>query len=263
MAYQYIMFDVSDGVATLTLNRPEKMNALLEEELLEIQDAVSRARVDASARVLILTGAGDAFCSGADLSRLARQAAGGSAHALKRREDPVGWFMQDIYDFPKPTIAAVNGPAIGGGCSLALVCEIRIASDRAKLSMAWVARGIPPDTGATWLLPRIVGPARAAELAYAARTLDAQEALRLGLVNSVVPHADLPTAARALARSIAQQPPLAIALAKRGMRRAYSSTFAEALDFETFAQEAAFASDDFKEAIAAFKEKRPPTYTGR
>ena len=263
MPYQYILFDVSDGIATLTLNRPEKMNALLEEELLEIHDAVARARVDAAARVLILTGAGSAFCSGADLSRLARQAAGGSAHALKRRQDPVGWFMQDIYDFPKPTIAAVNGPAIGGGCSLALVCDIRIASDQAKLGMAWVARGIPPDTGATWLLPRLVGPARAAELAYTARTLGAPEALLLGLFQTVVPHAELPAAARDLARAIAAQPPLAIELAKRGMQRALATTFAEALDFETFAQEAAFASEDFKEAIAAFKEKRPPTYTGR
>lgn len=263
MDYRYILLSIAGGVATITLNRPERMNALLEETQPELVDALERARADDDTRVLVVTGVGKAFCAGADVSRLNRQMEGGSAHELKKPTDPVGKFLLNLYDFPKPTIASVNGPAVGAGVSLALACELRVASMTARLSPAWVARGIAPDGGATWLLPRVVGPAKAAEILYTARTLEAQEALQLGLYNKVVEPEMLASATSELAGAIAQEPPVAIELAKRALRRGLFSTLAEALDYETHAQRVCFGTADFREAITAYRDKRTPRFTGR
>ncbi len=263
MAYTYLLYEAGDGVATITLNRPDRMNALLEEMQPELLDALARARADDAVRVLVVTGAGKAFCSGADVSRLDRQVAGGSAHALKRPTEPVGGFLLPLYEFPKPTIASLNGPAAGAGVSLALACELRVASETARLVPAWVARGIAPDGGTTWALPRIVGAAKAAEILYTAKALEPREALELGIYNRVVPPERLAEATRELAQAIAQGPPVAIELTKQALQRGARTSLAEALDFETHAQQVCFSTGDFKEAIAAYREKREPGFSGR
>lgn len=263
MTYQYILYAVADGVATITLNRPEKLNALLEETQPEFIDAMQRARTDTDVRVLVVTGAGRAFCSGADVARLNRQMEGGSAHELKKPTEPVGAFLIPLHEFPKPTIASVNGLAVGAGVSMALACEMRIASDRARLVPAWVSRGLAPDAGATWFLPRIVGVAKAVELLYTAKPLEAQEALSLGIYNRVVEHSRLGEATLELAHAIAKGPPVAIEFTKRAVHRGLTKTLADAMDYETHAQYTCFATDDFKEAVTAFREKREPHFTGR
>ncbi|MEE9285284.1 MAG: enoyl-CoA hydratase-related protein [Dehalococcoidia bacterium] len=263
MRYDYILYDVEEGVATLTLNRPDKLNSLLEEMQPELLDALRRARDDDDVRALVLTGAGRAFCAGADVARLNRQMEGGSAHELKKPTEPVGGFLLPLYEFPKPTIASLNGPAVGAGVSLALACEMRVGSDQARLMPAWVARGLAPDGGTTWLLPRLVGVAKAVELLYTAKALEAEEALRLGIYNRVVPHQQLPDATRELAQAIAQGPPVAIEFTKRAVYRGLNSSLADALDYETHAQYACFSTADFKEAITAFREKRDPHFAGR
>ncbi len=264
MSYDYILYEISDGIATITFNRPDKMNAMLEEMGSEIDDATNRARDDEGVRVLMITGAGKGFCAGADVSRLFRQADGtGLVHALKKPAAPVGQWSSNIYNFPKPTIAAVNGIAAGAGFSLALACDLRIASDQARMSAAWIARGIPPDTGSTWLLPRLIGLSKACEVLYLGKTLDPQEALELGIFNRVVPGDSLQKEARQLAAAIAAGPPLSLEFTKRGLKRAMESTLAEALDFETYAQRVCFETEDFKEGVRAFQEKRQPKFQGR
>ncbi|MBI3744522.1 MAG: enoyl-CoA hydratase [Chloroflexi bacterium] len=263
MSYQYILYTVDSGIATLTLNRPDRMNALLEEMQPEFMDAIAKAKADDGVRVLIVTGAGKAFCSGADVSRLDRQMSGGSAHTLKKVTAPVGYFLLPLYDFPKPTIAMVNGPLAGGGISIALACELRVASEQARFMPAWLARGIAPDGGASWLLPRVIGYARAVEVLYTAKPLEAREALALGIYNRVVPADQLAGATRELALAIAAQPPIAVELAKRALQRGKETTLAEALDFETHAQQLCFKTGDFREAITAFREKRSPTFSGK
>lgn len=262
MDYQYLLYEVKSGVATITLNRPEKLNALLEEMQPELVDALKQAAKDDNVRVLVLTGAGRAFCAGIDVGRLEQQAAGGSIFKLKKVTAPAGYFVLDLVNFPKPTIAAVNGPAVGAGLSLAIACEIRIAAEGARLVPAWVARGIPPDVGTTWLLPRIVGPARAAEIVYTARPIEPKDALAMGLYNRVVPADQLAATVADLAGAIAANPPVAVEFAKRAMQRAAATSLAEAVDYETYIQRVSFDTADYKEAIAAFLQKRPPSFKG-
>ncbi len=262
MSYQYLLYDVQSGVATITLNRPEKLNALLEEMQPELVDALRKAAADDQVRVLVITGAGRAFCAGIDVSRLEQQAAGGSIFKLKKLTAPAGYFVLDLVNFPKPTIAALNGPAVGAGASIAIACEMRIAAEGARLVPAWVARGIPPDVGTTWLLPRIVGPARAAEIIYTARPIEPKDALAMGLYNKVVPAEQLAGAVADLAGAIAANPPIAVEFAKRAMQRAADATLADALDYETYVQKVSFGTEDYKEAISAFLQKRAPHFKG-
>jgi 2-(1,2-epoxy-1,2-dihydrophenyl)acetyl-CoA isomerase len=262
MGYDFIRYEVAEGVGTLTLDRPDKMNAILEEQQPEIRDAIALAKQDVAVRVLVVTGSGRGFCAGADVSRLNRQAEGGLAHALKPPTDPVGAFIGDIYAFPKPTLAVVNGLAVGAGVSLALACELRIGSTEARFVPAWLTRGIPPDTGSTWFLPRLVGMAKATEILYTARSIAADEALALGLLSRVVAPEELAGATRELAGAVAKGPPLALRFTKRGLQRGHDSTLAEALDYETYAQQVCFASEDFTEGMAAFWEKRAPEFKG-
>ncbi len=251
-----------DGVVTLTLNRPEKKNAIdtpMWHEILDVLDEVADARDD---RVLVITGAGDAFTSGADLTAMGAgevaQGAGAALHAMRL----VGRCALRLHDLPKPTIAKVNGAAVGAGCNLALGCDLIVASDSARFSEIFARRGLSLDFGGSWVLPRLIGLHKAKELAFLADVISAAEAERFGIVNRVVPAADLDTEVDALALRIAKQPPVQISITKKLLNQSFSVSMAEALEFEDVAQSLAFSSSDTAEAMLAFVEKREPSFTG-
>lgn len=264
MAYECLLFEVKDHIATLTLNRPERLNALggtLREDLI---DAFSRVSKDDEVRAVVVTGAGRGFCSGGDVKNMGERDSVGASYTVMERIQPhrdAG--VMAIRECPKPVIAAVNGPAAGAGFNLALCCDMRIASTAAKFSQAFVKRGLHPDWGGTWFLPRLVGTAKACELIFTGDTIDAQEAYRLGIVNSVVAPDQLMSAAYALAGKIAAGPPLAIRLAKRAIYRNEGCDLREGLEFETYAQNICRDSEDSKEGVRAFLEKRTPKFSGR
>jgi 2-(1,2-epoxy-1,2-dihydrophenyl)acetyl-CoA isomerase len=247
-----------DGVVSVALNRPEKKNAIdatMWDELLAVFREVTASADD---RVLVLTGAGDAFCSGADLAD--ETAAGRHQLDRMRHFNDVGLALHQC---PKPTLAKVNGIAVGAGLNLALGCDLVVASDRARFSEIFARRSLSIDLGGSWLLPRLVGMHRAKELALLADVIDAAEAERIGLVNRVVPHAELDAFVADWAGRLAGGPPLALALTKRLLARAFESSFADALDAEGVAQSVNVTTADAREAFAAFFEKRAPRFQGR
>jgi 2-(1,2-epoxy-1,2-dihydrophenyl)acetyl-CoA isomerase len=256
-------FERADGVATLTIDRPERKNAITGEMwngLVGVFDDVSTSGVD---RVLVITGAGDAFCSGADLSGAADDGGGtrgaGASVASMRI---VGRAALRLHELPIPTIAAVNGVAAGAGCNLALGCDLIVASDRARFTEIFSKRGLALDFGGSWVLPRLIGLHRAKQLAFLAEIIDAAEAERIGLVNRVVPHDDFEKEVAALAARLAAQPPLQLAVIKRQLNDAIGRTMAEAVELEAIAQSLMFTSRDTAEAMLAFLEKREPRFTG-
>jgi 2-(1,2-epoxy-1,2-dihydrophenyl)acetyl-CoA isomerase len=264
MTYKCLLYEVKDGVATLTLNRPERLNALGDTLRDDLQDAVTRASDDADVRVMIVTGAGKGFCSGGDVKAMSERKTSGSGRPLMEKVAPGrDRTVQALRDAPKPVIAAVNGAAAGAGMNLALACDMRIASTAAKFSQAFVRRGLHPDWGGTYFLPRVVGTAKACELIFTGEVIDAQEALRLGIVSAVHPAEELLPAAHALARKIADGPPIAIRLAKRAIYHNLDCDLRQALEFETFAQNICFDTEDAAEGIKAFVEKRPPAFKGK
>jgi 2-(1,2-epoxy-1,2-dihydrophenyl)acetyl-CoA isomerase len=258
MLYETITLEAKDGVATLTLNRPESYNAFNDAMGEETADALGLVAEDEGIRALLVTGAGKAFCSGQDLKSIEPGRSLGDV--LAKVWNPV---LSRLWALEKPVIAALNGIAAGAGASLALACDLRIASEKAALSVAFTKVAVVPDSGMTWTLPRLVGMGKALELAYLADPLDAAAAERLGLVNRVVPTESLAEEAGALARRLAEGPTLAYALTKRAMRRAATSTFPEALEYEGELQAIAGASADYGEGVAAFVEKRPARFSGR
>ena len=264
MTYESLLYETKDGIATLTLNRPERLNALggtLRDDLL---DAVGRASGDADVRVIIITGAGKGFCSGGDVKAMAERRQSGEARPVLEKIAPSrDRTLLAMRDAPQPIIAAVNGAAAGAGMNLALGCDIRLASTAAKFSQAFVRRGLHPDWGGTYFLPRVVGVAKAAELIFTGALIDAAEALRLGIVSAVYPPDELMPAAYALARTIADGPPLAIRLAKRAIYHSLDTDLRGALEFETFAQNACYETEDAAEGARAFVEKRAPVFKGR
>lgn len=261
---------VKEGhVATLTLNRPETLNAwngAMEREALQ---ALEDIRIDADVRVLILTGAGRGFSSGADVSRLARGTEGSGGGRAGPGANFARWpglveFAHRLRELPKPVIAAINGVAAGAGLSVALACDIRIASDQARLSSIFVKRGLVPDSGATYFLPQMVGTARACELMFTGDFVDAHEAERLGIVNKVVPHDALMSECIALATRIASGPPMTIAATKAAIYKGAAEVdLTRQLDLELYLQAIMVRTEDFKEAITAYMEKREPEFTGR
>jgi 2-(1,2-epoxy-1,2-dihydrophenyl)acetyl-CoA isomerase len=264
MTYKCLLYEVKDGVATLTLNRPDRLNALgdtLREDLL---DAVTRTAADADVRVMMLTGAGKGFCAGGDVKAMdeGRQA-GRERPVLDKIAPSRDRTLLAMRDAPQPIIAAINGAAAGAGMNLALACDLRIASTAAKFSQAFVKRGLHPDWGGTYFLPRVVGMAKACELIFTGDLIDAQEALRLGLVGRVVAPEELMPAADELARKIAAGPPLAIRLAKRALYHNADCDLRQALEFETFAQNICQDTEDAREGVRAFVEKRAPVFRGR
>jgi len=231
-AYEHILFEVSDGIATITLNRPDKMNAYIPEMGSEIVDAFRRVREDDAARVVILTGAGRGFCAGVDLDYLKASRAGGGPAAKGPRlgeEEFVRTFPLDLAEFPKPIIVAINGAAIGVGVTLSLPCDVRIAADGAKLGLTFAKLGLLPGLGSTHWLPRLVGMAKAKELVLTARVISAAEAAEIGLVNKVVPRDALEKEARELARMMADCAPEVLAAAKRALHFGATATMEEAM----------------------------------
>ena len=264
MTYKCLLYEVKDGVATLTLNRPERLNALGDTLRDDLQDAVTRSSEDPDVRVMIVTGAGKGFCSGGDVKAMnERKESGGGRPIMEKVAPGRDRTVLALRDSPKPVIAAVNGAAAGAGMNLALCCDMRLASTAAKFSQAFVKRGLHPDWGGTYFLPRVVGAAKACELIFTGEVIDAQEALRLGIVSAVHQPEELLPAAHALARRIADGPPIAIRLAKRAIYHNLDSDLRQALEFETFAQNICFDTEDAAEGIRAFVEKRPPSFRGR
>ena len=252
------------GILTLTLNRPERLNAISGPMLSAFSQQLIAANKDPEVRVVIVTGAGRGFCSGLDLvDRSAAQASGQAERArfglIDLGESP----PTALYHMDKPVICALNGAAAGYGMDLALLCDIRIASEHAKLAAVMVKRNVVPESGGTWLLPRLVGYSKAAEIFFRGRTVLAEEALELGLVNAVVPADDLMTTARAWAEEIAANAPAAVQVTKRMMRLGEHETFEATVDHVMMYFRALAQTDDFREGVRSFLEQRPGTFTGR
>jgi 2-(1,2-epoxy-1,2-dihydrophenyl)acetyl-CoA isomerase len=254
-----LRYEVADAVATVTLDRPEALNALTVAAKVELLRAFEAISADTAVRAVVLTGAGRAFCSGQDLKeRLAPDAAPLDVE-LRERYNPVIRAMRAL---DRPIVGAINGVAAGAGASLAFACDLRIAAEEASFLLAFGRVALIPDSGATWLLPRLVGPAKAAQMAFLGEPLGAGDAERFGLVAQVVPAARLMDEARAMAGRLAGLAPRAVSLTKRALDAAWGTTFEEALELEARFQGEAGATADHAEGIAAFLEKRPPRFTG-
>ena len=254
---QHVNVHVHDGVGLIQLNRPEKMNAIGALTRKQLGDAIKQVERDDAVRVVVLTGSGRAFCSGADVTEMAQE--GGM-----RTPEDVGNVLRNEYmpmltrlrTMPKPVIAAMNGPAVGIGASYALACDIRIAVPDAYLLEAFINIGLAPDGGVSWLLPRLAGTGIAYEMFFTGKPLQAVDAHRLGVINRLVPAEKLEAEVRELAGHLASQPKNALAAAKRAVNHALESSYEEALEFESYLQEAQAASPEFAEGVQAFLAKR-------
>lgn len=253
----------ADRVTTITLNRPEKLNAFAGTMRDDLLAALRVAENDAECRVVVITGAGRAFCSGGDVDFMRGLQREGNVTGMRKLLDAGRDIITQIVEMTKPVIASVNGVAAGAGCNLALACDYRVASDQAKLGETFVRIGLHPDWGGTWLLPRLVGRSRALEILMTGRIVDAAEALAMGMVDRVVPAADLARETESLARSIAAGPPIAIAGIKRAVVESERNDVRTQIELESEQQLRAFASNDAAEGMAAFFEKRPPNFRGK
>ncbi len=276
MAYEQILYDVSDGIATITLNRPDKLNAWTMRMSAEVRHAAFQANADDAARVIIVTGAGKGYCAGADMDMLQRLQRGavhgagrGADPSLRVDEDPsVPESFRGEYTFPlglrKPVIAAVNGAAAGLGVSYMLYYDMRIASDRARFSLIFPRRGLIAEHGTAWLLPRLIGTANACDMLFSGRFLSADEALRVGLVNRVVPHEELMATTRQIAAEmVTLVSPRSLRIIKQQIYGGLFIDLATALKDADREMLACFPTDDFREGVASFLERRPPQFTGR
>jgi 2-(1,2-epoxy-1,2-dihydrophenyl)acetyl-CoA isomerase len=270
MSYEAILYETRGPVAIITLNRPERLNAIGAAVREEVHAAMEAAHLDDSVRAAIITGAGKGFCSGADLSGAATRAAGGGGipapTAMGDKLDEMGWvgrWAKRFAHFDKPLIAAVNGVAAGAGMSMALACDIRVGSTAARFKTVFIERNLSPDSGMSYFLPRIVGYSRAADLVFSSRAVNADEAYRIGLLDRLVEPDQLLDTAVALATEMAQWPPLALRMSKRVLQHNQDAELDDALRYESvclgFARK---ATADTRESIAAFAEKRKGVYTG-
>jgi 2-(1,2-epoxy-1,2-dihydrophenyl)acetyl-CoA isomerase len=261
---QTIAVESKDSISTITLNRPDVLNAFNDQLTTELAEALKSAERDASTRVIVITGAGRAFSSGQDLADLkAKYVPGHVPHLgedLRRRYNPI---ITRIREMEKPVIAAVNGVAAGAGCSLALACDLRVASDQASFIEVFINVGLIPDSGSTFTLPRLVGLGKAFELCATGSKIDAAEALRLGIVNQIAPGDQLMDMTMKLAARLASLPARGIALTKRLLNQSFQNTLAQQLEAEVFAQETAGQTRDHFEGVMAFLEKRKPNFQGR
>jgi 2-(1,2-epoxy-1,2-dihydrophenyl)acetyl-CoA isomerase len=262
-AFGTIALEVDGQVGTVTLNRPDKMNALTIEMVGELAEALTMLSGSEAVRCIVLTGAGKAFCAGADLALLKDLHDRRDQEAGARIVDGCRKVYRIMRAAPQPVLCALNGVAAGGGANLALACDLRIAADSAKIGQVFARLGLHPDWGGTYFLPRLVGPARALELFLSAEMVDAPRLLALGLANKVVPAAQLGEATRAWAGQIAAAPPQAVRRAKAAVYQSERSTLDQMLTYELESQLACFATQDFSEGLAAFLGKREPHFTGR
>jgi 2-(1,2-epoxy-1,2-dihydrophenyl)acetyl-CoA isomerase len=260
MSYTCLSLRIADGVATLALNRPEVYNALNDEITYEMQDALKAIAKDDAVRVVVLTGEGKAFCSGQDLKASAGQENRSFMDSLHKRYNPIIRAMRNL---PKPIVCRLNGVAAGAGCSLALACDVIVASEDATLIEVFVNIGLVPDSGSSYFLPRLVGMSRAFELCSMGTKVKASEAAAMGLVSMVVPADQLDTAVKRYTDYYAQAPTKAIGLIKKMLNKSATSTLEEMLDYEAYCQEIAGSSADYKEGVKAFLEKRKAVFTGK
>jgi 2-(1,2-epoxy-1,2-dihydrophenyl)acetyl-CoA isomerase len=263
MTYEHILLSRSESIGVLTLNRPDKLNAFAGTMRQELADALVELEKDPAVRVVIITGAGRGFCAGADVGYMAQLVEEHDTIAMAALVEAGRRVVTTMRESAKPVIGSINGVAAGGGANLALACDLRIASDRARLGQTFNRIGLHPDWGGTYFLPRLVGPAKALELFWTAEIIDAEECLRLGLFNRVVPHERLEEETMQLARMLAAKPALALSLTKRAVHRSMQHTLPEMLDYELEAQLRCFDSGDAAEGITAFVEKRTPAFGGR
>jgi 2-(1,2-epoxy-1,2-dihydrophenyl)acetyl-CoA isomerase len=257
-----INYDIDGAVATITLNRPDALNALTVELKVALREALERAHEDTAVRAVVLTGAGRGFCVGQDLREHAEGLAGGDL-ALSTVHDHYNPIVRALADMPKPIIAAVNGPAAGAGAALAFACDFRLASDKANFLMAFARVGLGPDTGASWTLQRLVGYGRATAMLMLAEPVSAEQALEMGLVNAVVPGDALAGAAAELAAKLAAGPTVAYAGIRRALQTAAHSDLDTALETEAEVQAECGKTADHRNATEAFLAKQQPTFSGR
>ena len=260
MSYETILFDVQNGVATITLNRPQKLNAFNDQMIGEVTAVFKQASRDKEIRCLVLTGNGRAFSSGQDLAAFSERE--GETSIGEHLRHGYHKLIKQMMALEKPIIGAINGIAAGAAVGVALATDIRIAADSASFMLAFSKIGLIPDSGVNWLLPRIVGQARAYEMAITADQIPADQALAWGLVNRVVPAGQLSEIAAAWAGSLAAGPTLAFGLTKRAMNQAWNTDLPEALEYEAYLQEVAGRSHDNREGVAAFLEKRAAQFRG-
>jgi 2-(1,2-epoxy-1,2-dihydrophenyl)acetyl-CoA isomerase len=257
----FILSETTNGIATITLNRPDKLNAFTGTMRAELVDALRTAGGDDAVRVVIVTGAGRGFCAGGDVEYMSGLQREGNVTDFRHLLDAGRDVVTTIRSLEKFVIAAVNGVAAGAGCNLALACDYRLASDRAKLGETFVRIGLHPDWGGTWLLPRLVGESRAMELLMTGRMVEAEEAERIGMVDRVVPADSLGAETMKLAQAIADGPPRPLRDIKRAVYLAAGNTLEAQIDLETENQLRAFASADAGEGMRAFFEKRAPRFS--
>lgn len=259
MAWETILFSVAEGVATLTLNRPDKLNAFNDQLHADIADALGQVETDAAIRALVITGSGRGFCSGADLSQRLG-GSGGTNDALDRQYHPR---LRRLRALRKPVVAAVNGPAAGAGMSLALSCDIVLAAQSATFIQAFTRIGLVPDAGSTFFLPRLIGTARAKGLTMLAEPLTAAQAEAWGLIWKAVPDTELMPQAMAMAKKLAQGPTVALGLTKNAIDASLGNDLDTQLALERDSQNAAAQTQDFREGVTAFLEKRSARFAGK
>jgi len=260
--YEHILVSEAEGIATITLNRPDKLNAFIGHMRRDLAEALEHAGSDRAIKVVIITGAGRAFCAGGDIGFMAELMERRDADEFSRILGAGRRVITAIRSMTKPVLAAINGPAAGAGFNLALACDMRIASSNATFTQSFVKIGLHPDWGGTYFLPRLVSTNKACELFFLGDSIDAAEALRLNLVNKVVAPEELEEATLQLAERLRAAPPIAIAAVKQAVYESGSSDLDEMMRYETEAQLRCFDSDDGHEGVRAFFEKRDPRFTG-
>lgn len=260
MTYTFLKYEVAEGVATITLNRPDVYNALNDEITYELQDALKAVAKDELVRVVVLTGEGKAFCSGQDLKAASGQQKRSFMDSLHKRYNPIIRAMRNL---PKPIVCRMNGVAAGAGCSIALACDVIVANEEAQLIEIFINIGLVPDSGSSFFLPRAVGFNKAFELSSMGNRLKASEAVSIGLINKAVPAGELDAAVKGYTDFYAKAPTKSIGLIKKMLNKAQTASLDEMLDYEAYCQEIAGSSQDYKEGVQAFLEKRKPNFVGK